>query len=84
MKFKPNATNDHVLVNISMSVFIGVDEESDDLPSEFCEAVRNAVKSTGANIVTSSIANRKRQRYLGTAREILDKFPDTNTFHNID
>lgn len=66
-------TNDHVLIQVNMSISIGVSEELDDLPPGFTDALRAAIQTTGADIIASSIVPKHRQKYLSTAREILMK-----------
>lgn len=69
-KFYPHQkTKDHVLVNITLSVMIGVDETQDDTPPEFCNLVREAIKETGGIILASSIVGQKRLHYKGSTRE---------------
>ena len=70
-------TNDHVLIEVTLFIAIGVPEELDDLPPGFTDALKTAVKSTGADIITSSIIPKHRQLYKSTAREILSKFSAT-------
>lgn len=64
---------DHILVNITLSVMIGVEEEEDDTPSDFCKLVREKIKETGAVILTSSIVAQKRLHYKGSTREEIFK-----------
>jgi hypothetical protein len=64
---------DHVLVNITLSVMIGVEEEEDDAPREFCNMVRECIKETGAVILASSIVGQKRLHYKGSSREEIFK-----------
>lgn len=85
-KYYPAQTNkDHVLVNITLSVMIGVDETEDDTPSDFCNRVREGIKqTTGGIIIASSIVAQKRINYLGSAREMLFKASGIkhNPLHN--
>jgi len=63
------ADKDHVLVNINLSVMIGVNPGDEDIPREFCDLLREHIKATGAVILASSIVNGKRMNYIGSARE---------------
>jgi hypothetical protein len=76
-KWARTETNDHVLIEVTMFIAIGVPEELGDLPSSFTHDLREAVKSTGAGIITSSISPRHRQKFHSTAREILSQFSET-------
>jgi hypothetical protein len=81
-KFYPkHQDRDHVLVQITLSVMIGVEEEEEDLPGEFTNLVREKVKETGAIILTSSIVPQKRRNYLGSAREGIMRAAGLNKNH---
>lgn len=81
-QYYPNQTGkDHVLVNITMSVMIGVEETEDDAPSDFCNLVRECVKSTGGIILTSSIVAQKRLHYKGSSREEIMRAAGINKDH---
>lgn len=78
-KYYPKQTDkDHVLVEITMAVMIGVDELEDDTPNDFCNQVREGVRNTGAIVLTSSIVGKKRLNFQGSAREMLAKDAETN------
>jgi hypothetical protein len=80
-RWKRTPTNDHVLIQVTMSISIGVAQEFDDLPPGFTDALKDAIKSTGADIIAGSIVPKHRQKYLSTAREILNKISD-NSYQN--
>jgi len=62
MLFEPDHKpgRDHVAINVTLSILIGVDENDDDLPVGFSAILRSKIEETGAKIVTSSIVPQKR------------------------
>lgn len=81
-KYYPKqAGKDHVVVNIIMTVIIGVEELEDDTPSEFCDQVRALIKETGAIPLTTSISSQKRMPYKGSPREQIIQDAKENKDH---
>lgn len=84
MKWLRSETNDHVLVELTIHVAIGVDESQDDIPNGFSNDVHNALKDLGIGVITSSIVPRHRQKFNATAREIFAKYSPANNKHILD
>lgn len=71
MKWLRTEENDHVLIKVEICLAIGVEESQDDLPDGFSNDLHEAIKEIGAGVITSSICPIHRQKYRGTAREML-------------
>lgn len=70
-KWLRTETNDHVLIRVEICLAIGVEESQDDLPEGFTDDLKKAIKEIGAGVITSSICPIHRQKFRGTAREML-------------